>query len=225
MDWIKKITLISALAGLVCVVVSCRISMGLAPISSIDYSKVKTITIAEFPNRAEYVYAPMTTEFNQKLKDMFIQQTRLQLVNANGDLEIDGEITGYNQYNEAVAADGYSSKVKLTMTVNVRYVNNTNHEEDFEQQFSAFQTYDSSLLLTDVHRKYQPSAFGSGKSAITGITGSSALFGKENLHIRPVTARKMSKVHNIRRTVIICHDNLHIVPRRNGIETPLQQAR
>ena len=74
-------------------------------------------------------------------------------------------------------------------------------------------------------RKYQPSAFGSGKSAITGITGSSALFGKENLHIRPVTARKMSKVHNIRGTVIICHDNLHIVPGRNGIETPLQQAR
>ena len=53
MDWIKKITLISALAGLVCVVVSCRISMGLAPISSIDYSKVTTITIAEFPNRAD----------------------------------------------------------------------------------------------------------------------------------------------------------------------------
>ena len=125
MDWIKKITLAAALAGLVCVVYSCRISMGLAPISSIDYSKVKTITIAEFPNRAEYVYAPMTTEFNQKLKDMFIQQTRLQLVNANGDLEIDGEITGYNP-------------------------NNTNHEEDFEQQFSAFQTYDSSQLLTDV---------------------------------------------------------------------------
>ena len=150
MDWIKKITLISALAGLVCVVVSCRISMGLAPISSIDYSKVKTITIAEFPNRAEYVYAPMTTEFNQKLKDMFIQQTRLQLVNSGGDLEIDGEITGYNQYNESVDASGYSSKVKVTLTVNVRYTNNTNHEEDFEQQFSAFQTYDSSKLLTEV---------------------------------------------------------------------------
>lgn len=150
MDWIKKVTLVAALVGLVCVVYSCRISLGLAPISSIDYSKVKTITIAEFPNRAEYVYAPMATEFNQKLKDMFIQQTRLQLVNANGDLEIDGEITGYNQYNESVAADGYASKVKLTMTVNVRFVNNTNHEEDFEQQFSAFQTYDSSLLLTDV---------------------------------------------------------------------------
>ncbi|WP_418699205.1 LPS assembly lipoprotein LptE [Bacteroides sp.] len=150
MDWIKKIVPVTALAILALVVYSCRISMGLAPISSIDYTKVKTISIADFQNRAEYVYAPLATEFNQKLKDMFIQQTRLNLVNSNGDLEIDGEITGYNQYNESVDASGYSSKVKVTLTVNVRYVNNTNHEEDFEQQFSAFQTYDSSQLLTEV---------------------------------------------------------------------------
>jgi hypothetical protein len=38
----------------------------------------------------------------------------------------------------------------LTITVNVRFVNNTNHAEDFEQQFSAFRTYDSSQLLTAV---------------------------------------------------------------------------
>lgn len=150
MDWIKKIALVAVLAVLGLVVYSCRISMGLAPISSIDYSKVKTISIADFQNRAEYVHAPLATEFNQKLKDMFIQQTRLNLVNSGGDLEIDGEITGYNQYNESVDASGYSSKVKVTLTVNVRYVNNTNHEEDFEQQFSAFQTYDSSKLLTEV---------------------------------------------------------------------------
>jgi hypothetical protein len=49
-----------------------------------------------------------------------------------------------------VKADGYSSEVKLTITVNVRYVNNTNHEEDFEQQFSAFRTYDSTQMLTAV---------------------------------------------------------------------------
>ena len=29
-------------------------------------------------------------------------------------------------------------------------MNNTNHEEDFEQQFSAFRTYDSSQMLTAV---------------------------------------------------------------------------
>ena len=47
-------------------------------------------------------------------------------------------------------ADGYSSETKLTITVNVRFVNNTNHEQDFEQQFSAFRVYDSRELLTAV---------------------------------------------------------------------------
>lgn len=150
MDWIKKLSVVVALACVVLGVYSCRISLGLAPISSIDYSKVKTISIANFPNRAEYVYAPLAVQFNQELKDMFIQQTRLQVVNSGGDLDIDGEITGYNQYNESVDASGYASKVKVTLTVNVRYTNNTNHEEDFEQQFSAFQTYESTQLLTDV---------------------------------------------------------------------------
>ncbi|MBO4984569.1 MAG: LptE family protein [Bacteroides sp.] len=150
MVWIKKVVCLLLLMAALALLQGCKISMGLAPITSIDYTKVKTISIADFQNRAEYVYAPLATEFNQKLKDMFIQQTRLSLVNSGGDLEIDGEITGYNQYNEAVDASGYSSKVKLTLTVKVRYVNNTNHEEDFDQQFSAFQTYDSSQLLTDV---------------------------------------------------------------------------
>ena len=84
------------------------------------------------------------------MKDIFLRQTRLKLVNNNADLEIDGEITGYNQYNQAVSADGYSSETKLTITVNVRFVNNTNHEQDFEQQFSAFRVYDSRELLTAV---------------------------------------------------------------------------
>ncbi|RRD90693.1 hypothetical protein EII33_08035 [Bacteroides heparinolyticus] len=150
MDWIKKMASAALLINLLLLVNSCQMKFGLAPISSIDYTKVKSISIADFQNRAEYVYAPLATEFNQKMKDMFIQQTRLKLVNSGGDLDIDGEIVGYNQYNEAVDASGYSSKVKVTLTVNVRYVNNTNHEEDFEQQFSAFQTYDSSRLLTEV---------------------------------------------------------------------------
>lgn len=150
MDWIKKTTIAVALLCMVGVVVSCRVQIGLAPISSIDYTKVKTISITDFPNRAEYVYAPLATQFNQELRDLFTRQTRLQMVNSGGDLEIEGEITGYNQYNESVAADGYASQTKLTITLKVIYVNNTNHEEDFEQQFSAFRMYDASQLLTDV---------------------------------------------------------------------------
>lgn len=149
MDWIKKITRFAFILSLLIVVNSCSISYKFNG-SSINYEKVKTISIADFPIKSDYVYAPLATKFNEDLKDIFIRQTRLQLVNRNGDLEIEGEITGYNQYNQAVQADGYSSETKVTITVNVRFVNNTNHEEDFEQQFSAFRTYDSRKLLTEV---------------------------------------------------------------------------
>lgn len=131
--------------------VSCKVSLGLAPISSIDYNKVHTVQINDFPNHAEYVYGPLATTLNDRLKDMFIQQTRLEVVDSDGDLVIDGQITGYNQYNEAIDASGYSSKVRLTLTIQVSYTNNTDHKDDFENQtFSAFQTYDSGQLLTAV---------------------------------------------------------------------------
>ena len=148
MNWIKKITpRVALLLALPLVVIACTVSYKFNG-SSINYDKVKTISIADFPIK----YAPLATKFNEDLKDIFIRQTRLQLLkpNQNADLQIDGEITGYNQYNQAVSADGYSSETKLTITVNVRFVNNTNHAEDFEQQFSAFRTYDSSQLLTAV---------------------------------------------------------------------------
>lgn len=149
MVWIKKVARWSVLLVLPVVVIACSISYKFNG-SSINYDKVKTISIAEFPIKAAYVYTPLATKFNDDLKDIFIRQTRLQLVKTNADLQIEGEITGYNQYNEAVQSDGYSSKTKLTITVNVRFVNNTNHPEDFDQQFSAFRTYDSSQLLTTV---------------------------------------------------------------------------
>ncbi len=149
MDWTKTIARWSALLILPLLLWACTISYKFNG-SSINYDKVKTITIDHFPIKSAYVYAPLGTTFNDQLKDIFVRQTRLELVKMNGDLQIEGEITGYNQYNEAVQSDGYSSTTKLTITVNVRFVNNTNHAEDFERQFSAFRTYDSSQLLTSV---------------------------------------------------------------------------
>lgn len=153
MDWTKKIMHLAVLVVVPVIVIACSISYKFNG-SSINYDKVKTISIADFPIKSEYVYAPLATQFNNDLKDIFIRQTRLQLVNRNADLEIEGEITGYNQYNQSVQADGYSSETKLTITINVRFVNNTNHEEDFEQQFTAFRVFTSTQQLTDVQDTY-----------------------------------------------------------------------
>lgn len=151
MTWSKNLVHGAWMMALAVIMVACKVSLGLAPISSIDYSKVYTMQIVDFPNHAEYVYGPLATTLNDQMKDLFMRQTRLSLVNNNGDIVIEGEIVGYNQFNEAIDASGYSSKVRLTLTVKVSFTNNTNHEEDFEDRtFTAFQTYDASQLLTAV---------------------------------------------------------------------------
>ena len=118
--------------------------------SSIDYTKTKTITIADFPIRSSYVWGPMQTIFNNQLKDIFANHTHLTQVKRNGDLKLEGEITQYNQRNKSVSSEGYSSLTELSMTVVVRFTNNVNHDEDFEESFTATASYDSRQSLNSV---------------------------------------------------------------------------
>lgn len=121
--------------------------------ASIDYMTTKTIQIDPFPIRSTYVWAPMQAIFNNKLTDIFAQQTKLKQVKRGGDLIIAGEITGFDQFNKGVGRDGYSSQVQLKMTVNVRFTNTKKHSEDFERQFSATSEYDATQQLINVQEE------------------------------------------------------------------------
>jgi outer membrane lipopolysaccharide assembly protein LptE/RlpB len=148
MDWKNKLR-ITLCAALCCLLCACTVTYKFNG-ASIDYTKVKTIQIAEFPIRSSYVWGPMGPLFNNELKNQFSDHTKLSQVKRNGDLKLEGEITKYEQRNKAVTADGYSAQTELSMTVNVRFTNNKNHDKDFEQSFTAQQSYDSTLSLNAV---------------------------------------------------------------------------
>lgn len=131
---------------------SCHVSFTMNG-ASIDYNKTKTIQIADFPIRASYVWGPMQAIFNNELKDIFANHTRLEQVKRNGDLKIEGEITQYQQRNKGVSSEGYSAQTELSMTVNVRFTNNTNHKEDFERQFTATASYETTQSLNAVQEE------------------------------------------------------------------------
>ena len=141
--------------GTLCVVVvlmtACSVSYKFNG-SSIDYTKVKTIAFETFPNRsAGFVWGPMESMFNTALQDIYLQQTRLQQVKRDGDLQISGEITNYDAYNKGVGADGYSTMAELRMTVRVNFVIRVNPQENFEsKQFSSSREYDASQQLASV---------------------------------------------------------------------------
>ena len=118
--------------------------------ASIDYTKVKSISVADFNNVAELIHPPLAQEFSERVRDKYSKQTRLRVLKANGDMRLEGEIVGYMLTPMSVGQDSYSAETKLTLTVNVRFVNTKNQEEDFEKQYTAFRTFDSNLMITDV---------------------------------------------------------------------------
>ena len=118
--------------------------------ASIDYSKVKTISVADFTNNAALVYPPLAVNLTDGIKDLYQRQTRLEQVRRGGNLELEGEITGYQLTPMAVSADSYAAETKLTITIKVRFTNNVAPEESFEKTYSAYQTFDASQMLSDV---------------------------------------------------------------------------
>lgn len=118
--------------------------------ASIDYNLTKTLQLSHFANQAPLVYPPLEAQFNEALKDMFTRNTRLQLVNQNGDMEIEGEIVGYELTPLAVAEDQFASETRLTMNVRMRFRNNKAEGQDKEETISANRTFSSDVNLTDV---------------------------------------------------------------------------
>ena len=121
--------------------------------ASIDYTTTKTIQIDNFPIRSAYVWAPMQSIFQNRITEVYANQTKLKQVKKNGDLQLAGEIVAFDQFNKGISSDGYSSQVQLKMTVKVKFVNNKRHSDDFDKAFSANREYDSSQQLSSVQEE------------------------------------------------------------------------
>lgn len=109
---------------------------------------VKTVQIDYFPNNAVLIEPILSQEFTIRLQDLFLQQTNLDLVKSGGDLQFEGEITGYKINPMTATAQQTAAQNRLTVTVNVRFYNNKVEEDNFEQTFSHFYNFDANAQLT-----------------------------------------------------------------------------
>ncbi|MDE6270516.1 MAG: hypothetical protein K2M12_06660 [Muribaculaceae bacterium] len=118
--------------------------------SVLDYTVYKNIRVAQFPIRAALVYPPLQQMFENELLNYISRNTRLQTTDGASDLELEGEITGYNLTPQAVTENAYASQTRLTISVRVKYIDNRNDKNNIDQTFSAYRDFDASLMLTDV---------------------------------------------------------------------------
>ncbi|MEI6060293.1 MAG: LptE family protein [Bacteroidota bacterium] len=111
---------------------------------------VKTISVSYLPNNSLLVQPTLSRKLTEAIRDKFTGQSSLSLVGSNGDLNIEGEITGYTTEPVAITGDQVAALQRLKITVNVRFTNKQDPKQDFESSFSRFQDYDSQKRLADV---------------------------------------------------------------------------
>lgn len=111
---------------------------------------VKTVTIDLFEYKALRVNPTLSSTLTDELKTLFRKMTKLEQVEMDGDIQITGQITGYDVRAAAVTASEVSALNRLTVSVKINYMNRKYPEEDKEQSFSAYADYDATQSLDAV---------------------------------------------------------------------------
>lgn len=112
----------------------------------------ETISIQYFPNNAQMVEPTLSQQFTDALKDKFVSQTDLSMIDNNGDLQLEGEITGYSVKPVAITGDQTAALNRLEITVRVRYTNTLDESKDFDQKFTRYEDYSSAQNLSSVQQ-------------------------------------------------------------------------
>lgn len=110
-----------------------------------DVGNAKTVSIDFFPNNADLVKPQLSQIFTEKLRDIFVQQTPLELVSREGHMQFSGSIVRYTiEPINAQASDvGAVAQNRLTVDVNVIFINTLEPEKEFEEKFSRFVDFDA----------------------------------------------------------------------------------
>lgn len=112
--------------------------------------EAETVSVAYFPNNAPMVQPTLSNTFTESLKDKFISQTNLDLLNDNGDLHFEGSITGYKVKPIAIQANETAAQNRLTISVKVAFTNAFDEENNFSKSFSRFADYSSTQDLSAI---------------------------------------------------------------------------
>lgn len=111
---------------------------------------VNSITINFIEYRAPRVNPSLSNDLTEAIRNQFRRMTSLEQVDMDGDMELSGQITGYDVTAAAVTADEVAARNKLTVTVKIQFTDKKHPEENFDKSFSAFSEYDSTNTLDAV---------------------------------------------------------------------------
>lgn len=108
----------------------------------------KTFQVNFFQNNADLIEPGIDRTFTLTLQDLIMNQTNLNLVSNSGDLVYEGEITDYRITPMTATADQQAAQNRLSIRVNVRFMNKKKETDDFEKSFEFYYDFPGTELPT-----------------------------------------------------------------------------
>lgn len=115
--------------------------------------EIKTVTIKTFTNQASIVFPSLSEKITEKLKDKFMKEMNLKLVDDNGDITFKGTIVDYKIMPSSIGAGDQSKTSRLTITVKAKFENSKEPKGDFESVFTSYMDFDSTKDLSQVENE------------------------------------------------------------------------
>ena len=114
------------------------------------HPEANTISISFFKNQATQVQPTLSQKFTDALQDQFIQQTSLNLIQSNGDLQFEGYISDYQITPISISSNDEANQNRLSIKVFVRFKNLIENDKSFEKSFNRFADFNSNIELSDI---------------------------------------------------------------------------
>ena len=127
-----------------------------------------SISIDQFFNNSDLAPANLGATFTNKLKDYFIQNTALKVINENGELALEGVISDYrlNPIAPTTNQQDNNSRInpaaltRLTISVKVNYVDGKDPKNSFsDKTFSFYADFDNNLSFQSVQEDLEKKIF------------------------------------------------------------------
>lgn len=136
-------------ALLICLVflaTSCKVKYSF---SGANTGILETVSIDFFQNRTALAPPVLGQYITEEFRDLCERQTNLTLISGTGDAHFEGEISVYTTRAMAISAD-QAALTRFTIGVKVSYTNNLDPELSFDETFSQYRDYESSLQFESV---------------------------------------------------------------------------
>ncbi len=117
---------------------------------------LKTITIQNVAMGTAGGPANLTLTFTEKLKEYYQRNTSLKLKPSDADLLLESTIVGYELTPVSATSGDKAALNRLTIRVEVRFVNAKYEDESFEKEFSFYQDFPQEQNLSQVESSLVP---------------------------------------------------------------------